>query len=94
MKLNENTTKEINEKQNTLTTTIKENIQILENNLYWKDNKRYSLRQKHSMLLGGLQGEIKYKGNLAIFMPFLMVAKDLHLGKQTSFGLGKIDVKI
>ena len=46
------------------------------------------------MLLGGLQGEIKYKGNLAIFMPFLMVAKDLHLGKQTSFGLGKIDVKI
>ena len=69
-------------------------VQILENNLYWKDNKRYSLRQKHSMILGGLQGEIKYKGNLAIFMPFLMVAKDLHLGKQTSFGLGKIDVKI
>ncbi|MGI6681148.1 MAG: CRISPR system precrRNA processing endoribonuclease RAMP protein Cas6 [Bdellovibrionota bacterium] len=69
-----------------------EAVEIIEDNTYWEDRKRYSLRQERSMFLGGLLGEIKYKGDLEIFMPLLEVAKIIHLGKQTSFGLGKIEV--
>ena len=65
-------------------------IHTIENCLYWKDWTRYSSRQKSSMQLGGLQGTIRYHGELAAFLPFLVMAERLNIGKQTSFGLGEI----
>lgn len=66
-------------------------IYTLETCLFWKDWTRYSSRQKSSMQLGGLQGSVRYRGDLTAFLPFLSLAKELHIGKQTSFGLGCID---
>ncbi len=68
-------------------------IKILQSNLYWKDWTRYSSRQKSSMQLGGLQGSIRYYGEISAFLPFFTLAETLHIGKQTSFGLGQISVK-
>lgn len=56
----------------------------------WTDWERYSNRQRQRMQLGGLTGAISYQGCLAEFMPLLEFAKKTHIGKQTSFGLGKI----
>ncbi len=66
-------------------------VGILETCLFWKDWTRYSSRQKTSMQLGGLQGSVRYRGDILAFLPFLTLAKELHIGKQTSFGLGRID---
>lgn len=68
-------------------------IETLQSNLYWKDWTRYSSRQKSSMQLGGLQGSIRYYGDLSAFLPFFTLAETLHIGKQTSFGLGQISFR-
>lgn len=60
-------------------------------NLHWKDQKRYSGRQDSFMRFGGLVGSIDYLGYLSEYIPLLDLAKKLHLGKQTTFGLGCID---
>ena len=42
------------------------------------------------MNLGGLTGAVTYKGPLDEFLPLIEFSEMVHIGKQTSFGLGKI----
>lgn len=56
----------------------------------WVDWDRYSSRQQVRMQLGGLIGIAEYSGNLLNFLPLLRFAERVHIGKQTSFGLGRI----
>ena len=63
-------------------------IQMEKQGLYWKDWERYSNRKRSRMKLGGLIGGLKLQGNLALFLPYLRLGEWLHLGKQTTFGLG------
>lgn len=60
--------------------------------LKWYDWKRYSNRQDQSMLVGGMAGAITYEGQLAEFIPLLRYAEKVHLGKATTFGLGKLQI--
>lgn len=55
----------------------------------WWDWERYSARQQTRMKMGGLVGEASYQGNIEPFMPFLRAGEIFHIGKGTSFGLGK-----
>lgn len=68
-------------------------VQVVNNNLSWYDWKRYSFRQDSAMLMGGITGSITYKGKIGEFMPLIDVCSNVHLGKQTSFGLGKFKVE-
>jgi CRISPR/Cas system endoribonuclease Cas6 (RAMP superfamily) len=43
------------------------------------------------MLMGGITGTVTYRGEIGPYIPLLKLAKQLHLGKQTAFGLGQID---
>jgi CRISPR/Cas system endoribonuclease Cas6 (RAMP superfamily) len=43
------------------------------------------------MALGGLVGTITYRGPIGEYLGLLELARHLHLGKQTTFGLGRID---
>jgi len=56
----------------------------------WHDWRRYSTRQEAAMLMGGMTGEVVYEGELGEFMPLLRFCEQVHLGKQTTFGLGRI----
>lgn len=63
--------------------------------LVWKDLPRYSGRQKTAMQLGGLVGYATYEGeNLQDFLPFLRYVEQVHVGKQTAFGLGRVEVLV
>jgi hypothetical protein len=64
--------------------------------LHWHDWERYSSRQETRMSLGGFIGQVKFEGELGEFLPYLKLGEYLHVGKQTSFGLGKyiIDVGV
>ncbi|MBW2102778.1 MAG: CRISPR system precrRNA processing endoribonuclease RAMP protein Cas6, partial [Deltaproteobacteria bacterium] len=53
---------------------------------------RYSNRHERRMLMGGMVGSVVYEGRLGEFMPLLELSSKVHLGKNTSFGLGKMDV--
>ncbi len=68
-------------------------VQTISSTCRWVDIERYSNRQKASMFIGGIQGEMLYQGeNLSKFLPLLRYCETTHLGKQTSFGLGRIKV--
>ena len=70
-----------------------EKIRIHHNGLRWFDWQRYSNRQERKMLMGGMVGNVTYEGDLGEFLPLMEFAEKAHLGKNTSFGLGKIQVK-
>lgn len=68
-------------------------VQVVSSTCRWVEIERYSSRQKTSMFIGGIEGETMYQGeNLVRFLPLLRYCETAHLGKQTSFGLGRIAV--
>lgn len=69
-----------------------EEVRIAENRLSWFDWQRYSNRQERKMLMGGIVGSILYEGSLEEFLPLLELCSKVHLGKNTSFGLGKMKI--
>lgn len=71
-----------------------EAVGTLRSDCRWVEYERYSNRQKGSMLIGGLTGTVEYEGELAEFLPLLAYCEQTHLGKQTSFGLGGIEVVV
>lgn len=50
---------------------------------------RYSSRQKRHMRLDGLVGEVTLSGELQAWLPWVWLGQYTHLGKNSSFGLGR-----
>lgn len=71
-----------------------EEVRIAEKDLKWFDWRRYSHRQDQGMLMGGMIGSVTYRGKIGEFMPLIDFCSRVHLGKQTSFGLGKIKAEM
>jgi hypothetical protein len=57
--------------------------------LEWYDWERYSSRQQSKMMLGGFIGEITFEGDIGPFMGLLRAGEVIHIGKGTTFGLGR-----
>lgn len=68
-------------------------IGISDNTLRWFDWKRYSNRQERKMFMGGLLGSVTYEGALEEYLPLLHFCENVHIGKNTSFGLGRIEIR-
>ena len=68
------------------------NITIKEENLHWQDWERYSNRQETMMKMGGFIGSVTFEGDFEPFAPFLLLGEYIHVGKGTSFGLGKYKI--
>ncbi|MBO8127658.1 MAG: CRISPR system precrRNA processing endoribonuclease RAMP protein Cas6 [Peptococcaceae bacterium] len=67
-------------------TTVKENTR-------WVDWARYSHRQDGRVNLGGLMGEVTYRGNnLDEFLPLLALGELIHVGKGAVFGMGRYEI--
>lgn len=64
-------------------------IKVKKSDLKWVDRMRYSTRQKKRIDIGGLTGQITFKGDLGKYMGFLEAGELFHVGNNTSFGLGK-----
>ena len=69
-------------------------VKTVESNIDWFDWRRYSFRQDQAMLMGGIIGSVTYEGDISEFIPLIELCEKLHIGKQTSFGLGKIKAKL
>ncbi len=63
-----------------------------ESKVFFKELTRYSNRQKTKMQLGGIMGVIKYENLDEKSFKLLKLGEILGVGKQTVFGLGKIEV--
>lgn len=64
-------------------------IKTVAKDIRWYDWERYSARQDTRMNLGGFIGQITYEGDFTQFLPYLKLGEYIHIGKNTSFGLGK-----
>lgn len=64
-------------------------VRVAESHLVWQDWERYSNRQQRRMKLGGFIGSVCYEGELGPFLPLIALGQYLHLGKNTTFGMGK-----
>ena len=67
-------------------------VRTLQDATQWYDWQRYSSRQQRHVKQGGLVGQVTYQGNLQTFWPLLALGSHIHVGKGTSFGLGKYQV--
>ena len=67
-------------------------VKVVRSSIRWFDWQRYSYRQDKAMLLGGVTGEATYAGDMNEYMPLIRFAEKVHLGKATTFGLGKFKV--
>ena len=67
-------------------------VEVRKSSLRWHDWTRYSHRQRSRIKLGGLLGEVTFRGDLEEFWPFLLLGEHIHVGKGTSFGLGRYEV--
>lgn len=67
-------------------------VNLIRSDTRWFDWKRFSTRQEEWMSLGGVTGTISYEGDLTEFIPLLKLGEYVHVGKGTSFGLGKYEI--
>ena len=67
-------------------------VRVAASDLRWQDLQRYSNRQRRTIALDGFVGTLEIEGDLAPFGPLLRTAEVLHLGKETTFGLGRMRV--
>ena len=65
-------------------------VTTVKSSLQWLDWARFSNRQQTRMQFGGILGEVTYGGQLTEFLPLVKYCEIVHLGKATTFGLGKI----
>jgi hypothetical protein len=60
-----------------------------ERSLQWKDWTRFSSHQSQAMTLGGVIGEWRLSGDLRELLPWFWLGQWLHVGKETTMGMGK-----
>ncbi|CAM4198029.1 CRISPR system precrRNA processing endoribonuclease RAMP protein Cas6 [Paenibacillus phoenicis] len=68
------------------------NIRELSSGLYLNEMHRYSNRKSESLDWSGMLGAITFAGELDPFTPWLKAARILHIGRNTTFGCGQLDV--
>lgn len=59
----------------------------------WFDWERQSERQGRAIRMGGIVGPIRYVGPVGQFMPLLAAGTVTHVGKATTFGMGRYDLR-
>lgn len=73
--------------------TLASEVSVVQNHLEMKNMQRYSNRLGEKMDFGGLLGSIRFAGDLMPFVPWLYAAQILHIGRNTTFGMGNIKVE-
>jgi CRISPR-associated endoribonuclease Cas6 len=68
-------------------------VRTKDSSLSWYDWERYSAQQDTRMKMGGFIGDITFEGGIEPFMPLIKAGEILHVGKGTSFGLGKFQIQ-
>jgi CRISPR-associated endoribonuclease Cas6 len=64
-------------------------IQIKKQDIKWYFWERYSKRQEAWIEMSGFVGKVQYYGRTDSFLPLLQAGEILHIGKGTTFGLGR-----
>ncbi|HRU07184.1 MAG TPA: CRISPR system precrRNA processing endoribonuclease RAMP protein Cas6, partial [Candidatus Brocadiia bacterium] len=69
-----------------------EGARLVEAELHWDDHRRLSGRQGRQIPIGGVTGTLVYEGDWGALAPLLRAGEYVHVGKNATFGLGRIRV--
>lgn len=72
---------------------LSEEVVLVRNYMKVHEMTRYSNRQKAKLDFSGLSGMVHYMGDITPFVPWLFTAQILNLGRNTTFGMGKIELE-
>ncbi len=64
---------------------------VTQSKLHVQELERYSNAQNAKMDLSGLMGMVRFEGDLTPFVPWLFAAQVLHIGRNTTFGMGRVE---
>ncbi|MFS0726841.1 CRISPR system precrRNA processing endoribonuclease RAMP protein Cas6 [Paenibacillus sp. 1P07SE] len=67
-------------------------VRLVSSALYLNQMHRYSSRKKESVDWSGMLGALTFEGDLSSFTPWLNAARILHIGRNSTFGCGQIDL--
>lgn len=73
---------------------LSKTIHLVSSDIYYKRVDRFSSKINEKMDFTGIMGILSFEGNLDVFIPWLNLAQLLHIGRNTTFGCGKINVVI
>lgn len=68
-------------------------VSTSQDNMELKMMDRYSNRQGKKIDFNGLMGTMQFEGEITPFVPWLFAAQTLHIGRNTTFGMGQIEVE-
>jgi len=66
-------------------------VRVEKRETFWFRQKRDPKGKGYN--LNGISGQIAYRGPVERFLPYLFVGEQIGIGKKTSFGLGRYDLK-
>ncbi len=69
-------------------------LEVVDKQLKWRDWDRWTNRGRTKVRTGGFVGEIVFQGQWQPFYPLLKLGGNLHIGKQTTFGMGQFRVEV
>jgi hypothetical protein len=69
-------------------------IEISGSSMEWIDYYYKPSNRNQKMKVGGFIGEVEFSGDLTEFLPYLTMGEYLHVGKKTSYGLGKYNIEV
>ncbi|RAU94355.1 hypothetical protein DQG13_24205 [Paenibacillus sp. YN15] len=67
-------------------------IRMASHALYLNQMHRYSNRRQESLDWSGMLGAMTFEGKLTAFTPWLHAARILHIGRNSTFGCGQLDI--
>ena len=73
--------------------TLSQDVSTVKERLESVSMERYSNRLGKKMDFDGLMGDIWFEGEITPFIPWLFAAQILHIGRNTTFGMGRIQVE-
>ncbi|MCM8611299.1 CRISPR system precrRNA processing endoribonuclease RAMP protein Cas6 [Accumulibacter sp.] len=65
----------------------------LAEDIRWQQLDRRSARTRQQMRFGGLQGELRFTGEMTQTLPWLVAGQQVHIGGKTAFGFGAYEVE-
>ena len=75
---------------------LSDSVQTVARNLRYRERRRFSTRQERYISLSGFMGDISFSflspNHCAEFLPFLRLGTFIHVGRNTSFGLGRFEI--
>lgn len=67
-------------------------IRMTSHALYLNQMHRFSNRKQESLDWSGMTGAMTFEGDLTAFTPWLHAARILHIGRNSTFGCGQVDI--